>query len=288
MLILAFPDYLDQARALATALGCPCEAVELHRFPDGESRVRLPAVMPEQVVFCRSLDHPNDKLVELMIAAATARELGARDLTLVAPYLCYMRQDIAFSPGEAVSQLIIGRFLADLFNTLVTVDPHLHRITHLEEAVPNARAVVLTATAAMGEFLRARSTRPLVVGPDRESAQWVGQVAAAAGLDFVVADKVRHGDHQVAVSLPPCNYAGRDIVLVDDLASTGRTLAVAARELIESGARRIDALVTHPLFVGDAEAELARAGIGEIFSSDSIVHPSNAFSLAPLLAAALG
>jgi len=127
-MLLGFADYRPQAESLANALGLPYREVEVHRFPDTECKLRLPSGLPERVVICRSLDRPDTKLVELLLTSATARELGARELTLVAPYLCYMRQDTAFQPGEAISQRIIGRFLAELFDSLITVDPHLHRV----------------------------------------------------------------------------------------------------------------------------------------------------------------
>jgi ribose-phosphate pyrophosphokinase len=287
MLVLGFPEYETQARALAAALQAPCTAVEVHRFPDGESRVRLPTGLPEHTVLYRSLDHPNEKLVELMLAARCARELGARRVTLVAPYLCYMRQDVAFRPGEAVSQRIVGQLLADISDSVITADPHLHRVSSLEEAIPAGRAIAVSAAPVMGSFLAARSSRALLVGPDRESEQWVGTVAGAAGLPYVVADKTRRGDRDVNIHLPDRDYAGLETVLVDDLASTGRTLAGAARALREAGAARVDVLVSHALFVGDALEILLQSGVSEVWSSDSVSHPSNAFSLAPQLAAAI-
>jgi ribose-phosphate pyrophosphokinase len=287
MLVLGFPDYDSQARAVAAALNAPYEVIDVHHFPDGESRLRLPPMLPDHVVFCRSLDRANDKLVELLIAAESARASGATHLTLVAPYLCYMRQDKAFQPGEAVSQRIIGRFLAGLFDALITVDPHLHRVRNLAEAVPVKQAVALSAAPEMGEFLAARPGRPLLVGPDQESEQWVKVVAAPADLNYVVAQKTRHGDQNVEVHLPEYDYAGLDAVLVDDVASTGRTLATAACALREAGARRIDVLITHAIFAGDALDTLKAAGVKDIWSSDSVTHPSNAFALASLLAGAV-
>lgn len=287
MRLLTFPDYEPQSRALATALNVTCESVDVHRFPDGESRLRLPASLTGDVIVCRSLDRPNDKLVELMLAAEGARALGATTLTLVAPYLCYMRQDKAFAPGDVVSQQVVGRFLAGCFDTVITVDPHLHRVSTLAAAVPAKRAVALSAASAMGAFLASRGGEALLVGPDQESEQWVRTVAANAGLEFVVASKTRRGDRSVAVALPAASYTGRTAVLVDDLASTGHTLAEAARALIASGATRVDALVTHALFVGDALAVMRGAGIAEVWSSDSVTHPSNAFPLARTLASAI-
>ena len=99
----------------------------------------------------RTLNNPNEKLVELLLAAQTARTLGASHLTLVAPYLAYMRQDIAFQPGEAVSQRIVGRFLAGLFDAVITVDPHLHRVATLQEAVPVTQAVVLSGAPLLSD-----------------------------------------------------------------------------------------------------------------------------------------
>lgn len=283
-MLLCFEDYMAQTRKFAAALGKPCELVGVHRFPDGESRVTLPAQLGKRLVFCRSLDRPNDKLVELLLAATAARRLGADHLTLVAPYLCYMRQDIAFHSGEAVSQAIIGRFLADLFDTVVTVDPHLHRTRDLSDAVPANQALALSAAPLMGAFLRSHVDDCFLLGPDAESAQWVQAVAAAGGCAFAVCSKTRTGDREVRISLPPIDLRRRKVVLLDDVASTGHTLAAAARQCLARGATRVDALVTHALFVEDAVDYLRHAGVGEIWSTDSVAHASNVIPLAELLA----
>ncbi|NIP72872.1 MAG: ribose-phosphate diphosphokinase [Gammaproteobacteria bacterium] len=285
--VLAFPEYRIQALRLADALGCRCRDVEVHRFPDGESRVRVPADPAPQSVLCRSLHGPNDKLIELMLAAQTLRAAGCDDLTLVAPYLCYMRQDTAFRPGEAVSQRIVGEFLAHQVDSVITVDPHLHRAHRLAQAVPARRAVALSAAEPIAAFLAARQKTPLLVGPDSESEQWVRHIAEAAGLTHAVAAKRRSGDRAVHIDLPPGDYRGREVVLVDDMASTGGTLACAARELQRAGAAPIHALVTHALLAGDAEAHLRAAPVAELWSTDSVPHSTNAIPLAPLLAAAV-
>ena len=114
--ILGFSDYAEPSQRLASELGARHALIDVHRFPDGESKITMPPALAGHLVFCRSLDHPNDKLIELLLAARTARASGATTLTLVAPYLCYMRQDIAFHPGEAISQRIVGRMLADMFD----------------------------------------------------------------------------------------------------------------------------------------------------------------------------
>ncbi len=287
MLVLSFPESRPQAQQLAEALDIPCLDIDIHHFPDGESKLTLPQNLPERVIFHRSLDHPNDKLVELLLAAENAREQGVQHLTLVAPYLCYMRQDKAFHPGEVVSQKIIGRFLARHFDQVLTVDTHLHRIQRLDEAIPIQHALNLSATTAMGQFLVDEQLQPLLLGPDNESRQWVAAIAGIATLDYVVADKIRLGDRNVQVTLPEADYKDRDIVIVDDVISSGHTVAVAAEQAREKGAHAVHCLVTHALFAPDAIELLKAAGVQHIWSSDSITHSSNVIPLAPLLAEAL-
>ena len=286
-MLLGFDDYAEQSDRLAKALDMPLHIVERHRFPDGESRVGLPPALPERVVICRSLDRPNEKLIELLLAARTARELGAKSLTLVAPYLCYMRQDKAFHPGEAVSQTIVGRFLADLFDNLVTVDPHLHRVHDLRQAIPATAALALSASALMAAFLPARVDDPLVLGPDMESEQWVRSVALPHRWDYAVCSKTRLGDESVEIELPDKDFQGRSVVLVDDVASSGKTLLAAAQQCLARQASRVDVLVTHGLFLDDAERQLKQAGVTHLWSTDSVTHDTNAIPLADLLAEAV-
>ncbi|MDP3877519.1 MAG: ribose-phosphate diphosphokinase [Methylobacter sp.] len=287
MMILAFPDYLAQAQRLAMRLDVPLSEVVVHHFPDGESLIRLPPSLPEHLIICRSLNQPNDKLIELLLCATTARELGAKRLTLVAPYLSYMRQDIANQPGEAVSQRIVGKLLAELFDDVLTVDPHLHRISSLTQAIPIKNAISLTAADEIGLFLQQQFSHALLLGPDSESQQWVGAIADNIGFDYAIADKIRLGDKQVGMVLPDKNFAGIPVVIIDDMASTGRTLAKAAGLLQAAGCDEFYAVVTHALFCGDAYAHIVNSGIKTIWSTDSIAHPSACIRLDSLLAAAI-
>ncbi|MGE5339768.1 MAG: ribose-phosphate diphosphokinase, partial [Gemmatimonadota bacterium] len=214
------------------------------------------------------------------------RELGARERVLVAPYLGYMRQDIAFNPGEAVSQRIVGRFLAMLFETVIAVDPHLHRTGTLQDALPAARTIAVAAAPLLPPLLARETGRPVLVGPDEESQQWV-RAAAGDRYEWAVCRKKRNGDRDVEVALPSLDIRGRDVVLIDDIASTGRTLAQAARALSSAGAAVIDVFVTHPVFAGDAVDVLHAAGVRRIWSSDTVPHPTNAVSVVDSLASAL-
>jgi len=285
-MLLHFEDEAVFAEQLARAAGLEAMQVARHRFPDGELKLRLPVPLPPSAVVLRSLHHPNEKLVELVLLADTARALGARHLTLVTPYLAYMRQDAAFHPGETVSQRIIGRLLAERFDAVVTVDPHLHRVAKLADAVPARRAIALSAAPPIGAFYAARNTQPLLLGPDAESEQWVKR-AAGGSLGHAVCTKHREGDNDVRIELPAIPLAGRHVVLLDDVASTGGTLVECARQAVSAGAARVDAAVTHALLDAAALARLAAAGVAEFVSTDTVPHPSNRIAVAGLIAAAL-
>lgn len=286
-MLLCFDDEHAPASRLAQALGWPLAVVHCHRFPDGELKLRLPLPLPERVALFRGLQQPNDKLIALLLAARTARRHGVQHLTLVAPYLGYMRQDMAFEPGEAISQRIVGDFLAGLFDGLVTVDPHLHRVARLQDAVPLPQAVTLSGAPALADWIARQRPGALLLGPDEEAAQWVAQAAARHGHDSAVCRKVRHGDRAVQIELPALDVRGRAVVILDDVASTGHTVAQATRLLLAAGARSVDVAVTHALFAADAEPVMRDAGVGEIWSTDCIPHPSNVVAMAPLLAQAL-
>lgn len=287
MMLLHFDDEAALAAALASRLGCDRAELRCHRFPDGEWKLTLPPALPPRALLLRGLQQPNEKIAQLLITAPAARELGVQHLTLVAPYLAYMRQDMAFSPGEAVSQRHLGHALAAWFDAVVTLDPHLHRVATMDEVVPGRRGIALSAAATIGHFVGARVPGALLLGPDEEAGQWVRVAAAAAGLEHGVCHKQRHGDHEVEVSLPAGSVRGRAVVLVDDVASTGRTLVQAARAALAAGAASVDVAVVHGLFVGDALAQVHAAGVREVWSTDSVPHASNVIPVAPLLADAL-
>jgi len=291
-LILGFQDYLPQAEKLALCLSIPIKQVDLHQFPDGETKVTLPEKLPKQIIICRSLNQPNDKLIELIITASAARNQGVEYITLVAPYLCYMRQDKAFSTGEAISQKIVGKLLSEYFDSVITIDPHLHRIKNLTDAIPNTAAITLHATDAITSFLQSKFQQPVIIGPDEESEQWVKAIAAPHQWQYTIATKQRYSDTEVNVSFSDAdspehtklNLTAQDIIIVDDIASTGKTLEEAVIQIKKQNPNSISIIVTHAFFVDSAIQHLNRLGVNNIWSSDSIPHPSNAFNIINIIA----
>ena len=218
------------------------------------------------------------------------RRGGAKRLVLVAPYLCYMRQDTAFHPGEAISQKVLGWLLSGTMDRVITVDAHLHRTKRIRDVFPGIEAEDLSATPAMFEALRTSGLDPatVVVGPDQESEPWVAELAKLLGVAHTVAHKIRRGDHSVELTFPdPALLAGRPALLVDDIVSSGGTLIACAKALLAAGSRSIDAVITHALFAPEMMREFNDAGIRSVRSTTSVPHPSNAIALDEILAKAL-
>ncbi|WLA62936.1 ribose-phosphate diphosphokinase [Bradyrhizobium diazoefficiens] len=283
MSMIAFqtlPFGTEAAKRLAARLGLACDEMTLHRFPDGELRVTV-APAADTTILYAALDQPNDKLIALLFAAEALRRGGAKRLVLVAPYLCYMRQDIAFHAGEAISQRAMGTLLATIVD---------HRTPDIAAVFPGIEAENLSAMPAIANALVAAGIDPatVVIGPDAESEPWVRDLAGRLDLQHTVARKHRRGDRSVEIDFADAALlAGRPALMVDDIVSSGTTLMVAAKTLRAMGASAVDSVVTHALFPPAMSAAFADAGIRSIRSSDSVPHPTNAIALDEILAAAL-
>jgi ribose-phosphate pyrophosphokinase len=287
--IQGLPSSSRDAAALAERLGVPCREIAVHAFPDGEIRVTTAPASATTIVYA-SLDRPNDKLIALMFAAEALRRGGAKRLVLVAPYLCYMRQDAAFRDGEAISQKVIGSLLVSCFDRVITVDAHLHRTPDLAAIFPGIQSDNLSAMPAVSDVLGSTGLDPatVVIGPDAESLPWVSNLARRLRLSHAVASKVRRGDRSVVIEFQDTTeIAGHPVLIVDDIVSSGGTIIACAKALAAAGATAIDAVVTHALFPDDVYREMLGSGIRSIRSTHSVPHLTNAIVLDGLFADAL-
>lgn len=286
-LLLALPGNETIAVSLAAGLGAEQGHVTLRRFPDGESYVQVETQVAERdVCLVCTLDRPDDKILPLLFVAATVADLGAARVGLVAPYLAYMRQDRRFHEGEGVTAQYFAELLSDALDWLVTVDPHLHRHTSLAE-IYSIPCEVVPAAPAISEWIKTNVSRPVLVGPDGESEQWVRAIAEDAGVPYVVLSKVRRGDRDVEVSVPDIGrWKGNTPVLVDDIISTARTMLATIRHLRALAIGPPVCIGVHAVFAEGAYEELLGGGAARVVTCNTIPHPSNAIDLAPRIAAA--
>jgi ribose-phosphate pyrophosphokinase len=286
-LFIPMPGNEATARSLAQPIDAALGQLELRVFPDGESYLRFDSdVSGRSLAIICTLERPNDKVLPLLFAAETARELGAVKVGLVAPYLAYMRQDRRFKPGEAVTSREIAQLLSNAFDWLVTVDPHLHRYRSLSE-IYRIPTRVVHAASLMSEWIKANVPEALIIGPDSESEQWVSTVAKDASATYTVLEKVRRGDRDVEISVKNLVDLGdRTPVLVDDIISTGRTMLEAIRLLTARGIAPPVCVAVHGLFAADAYEALLREG-ARVVTCNTVPHPSNAIDVHNALGQAL-
>ncbi|WP_434731477.1 ribose-phosphate diphosphokinase [Thermogladius sp. KZ2Tp1] len=279
-------DYL--AVEIASLKGFELGSVEVKKFPDGETYIRvLSDVQGRDVVYVNSLQRePNEAVIETLFTIDTLRDLGARKVVAVIPYMSYARQDSRFNPGEAVSIHI----LAKLFRTvsvdhIVTVDMHLHRISD-PSSLFGANFHNITGVRELGKYLKKHYslTNAVVIGPDEEAEQWAKVMAEElGGLEYSVLEKTRLTAEKVVVEARGVKVEGKDVVIVDDIISTGGTIVEGVKALRSLGARDFYVAAVHPLLIGDAYSKLMRLGLKELVGTNTVLSPISRVSVAPAI-----
>jgi ribose-phosphate pyrophosphokinase len=288
-IFFALPDSQVFAERFAQMLDVRVGKARVRRFPDGESWVRiLEDCTGREAVIVANLSRPDLKVSQLMFMAETLRDLGASRVGLVAPYLAYMRQDERFEPGEGVTSHYFAEFVARYFDWLVTLDPHLHRHGTLTELY---RIPTFAAHSApfVARWLDDLHIDPVLIGPDAESEQWVGAVAAMVGCPHVIFEKTRHGDRDVELEETDLSaFDGKYPVILDDIISTGTTMAETIERVTRAGLPRPLCVGIHGVFADDAHAKLIEGGAERVLTCNSIPHPTNAIDITPALAEQIG
>ncbi|PPC75449.1 phosphoribosylpyrophosphate synthetase [Pokkaliibacter plantistimulans] len=273
-----------QADQLAALLNAETGQIDQRQFPDQEHYLRLLTdVTARRVILFCNLFEPEQKLLPLLFVARTCKLLGASEVILATPYLCYMRQDHCFKPGEAVTADIFADLLSAFIDRLVTVDPHLHRYDSLDH-IYRCQTQVVPAAPAIVRWIKEHVSQPLIVGPDAESLQWVAPVAEALQAPHMILLKERFGDRDVRISdLNLDDYPGYTPVVIDDIISSGQTMMQTLVQIPLE--RRPYCLGIHGVFADDAFEQLQQRAT--VITANTVPHPSNHINVIPELAAAL-
>lgn len=278
---------MEFEQALCRVLRAESGGFEMRAFPDGETYVRvLDHCQNRPAILVAGLRQPDPHFLPLALLGATLRDLGAWPVILAAPYLPYMRQDSRFRQGEGVTSRYFAALVSEVFDGLVTIEPHLHRYRSLEEiyAIPTR---IARATEPLVQWLRHQVPAPLLIGPDAESAQWVGAVARSLDCPVLVLQKTRLGDREVRIQGPDlAGFRERTPILLDDIVSTGRTMLETARQLQAAGLRPPLCIGIHGLFAPGAFEELSQGPIARMVTGNGLPHPSNGIHLEDALAQA--
>ena len=271
-------------RNVYTELGIKKGELACRQFPDGETYIRIyDEVKDESIVIYAELHQPNAKILPLYFLSKTLVELGAKKITLIAPYLPYMRQDKAFNKGEAVTANHFAEFISQFIDKLITVDPHLHRINNLN-AIYSIPCSTLKTSSLISQWIKTNIKNPVLLGPDSESKQWLKSIAAMASAPFIVFDKRRLGDKKVEVSAPKINqYKDCTPVIIDDIISTAQTMIATSLQLQKAGMKPAVCVGIHAMFSGKSYQKLQNSGVHQIVTCNTILHPTNKIDLTPLI-----
>lgn len=283
-IIFALPGNETIANTIADKLHFPVGEMVLRSFPDAETYVRvLSDVDGKNAILISTLYKPDAKLLPLYFLAKLLKDLGASKVTLIAPYLSYMRQDKRFHDGEAISSEYFATLLSSFADELITIDPHLHRRNSMSE-IYTIPCKVLHAAPLISSWIKENIEMPLLVGPDSESEQWVAETAAKMNSPYIVLNKERISDTEVKISVPDVvQYKNHIPVLVDDIISTAKTMIVTAKHLSEAGLKPVTCIGVHGLFAGNAYEDLLKAGVGRIITCNTIPHLSNEIDVSNLI-----
>lgn len=265
------------ARKLAKELKVEFSPLTIASFPDGDLYLRFNTDLKNKtLVIVQSFQpHPDMSLFDVIFAAETAKDLGAKKVILVAPYLAYMRQDKRFNPGEGISSKIMAKLLNHSIDKLITIDPHIHRYKSLRE-IFTISTTKLTANHLIADYIKKHFRDEIIIGPDWESFQWAEDIAKRIKVHATVLKKTRFSSRHVEVKMiHPIELRGKNVVIVDDIISTGHTIAEAAKDAKRKGAKKIYAIGVHGLLVENAIAKLKKAGVSEVITTNCIEHSTN-------------
>ena len=270
------------AGELSRSLGVVTSEVEVTRFPDDECYIRIDDNLGGQDVVVVQTAWPDQNIVELMLLQDAVGEMNPSSVTTVAPYFGYARQDKKFKDGEPISARALARTIRAQTDRFVTVDVHAASVMSWFEGSP---ALNVSAHAEIGRFLKERGVE-LVLSPDKGRWENARRVADVVGCeaDFLV--KERLDGETVTMTPKSLGAEGKKVAIVDDIISTGGTIAKASEQLRKQGAARIIAICTHGVFAGNAIPKL-RGACDEVHSTDTIENPTTSVTVAPEIARAI-
>ena len=263
------------AKRIAEKLGCELAKTTYKVFPDGELYVRVEGVEDETVVV-QSINS-NEDLVQLMLIFDA---VANTDITAVIPYMGYARQDRAFNEGEAVSIRAVAKLIESYADRVITVNIHSEKAkSHFKKLVD------VDAMPLIGEYYKGKEV--VMISPDLGSLNRVKVASSYARCEFDYLEKRRISAEKVEIKPKSLDVKGRDVVIVDDIISTGGTIVEATKVLKNLGAKSVECACVHAVLAGDALNRLFNAGVKRVIATDTIEKSISAISVADAIVSAL-
>ncbi len=281
MTVYVTPSSNGIGAQIALALNEKMILVQRKRFPDGEQYIRIPEKPEGRAIVIQSLYSPqSERLFELLLIIEALSGMGTDNITVVVPYLAYARQDKRFLEGEPISAKVVLRSL-EAFGTdlLITVD--IHKEDTLKEwlSIPYRNIIPYKEVAT---YFKNKLENPIVLAPDRGALRRAKLVAGELGAEFDYLVKSRDRVTGEVTALPKeISVKGKDVLIVDDIISTGGTVALATKSVLSRGAKSVYAFCTHAVMVEGALDKLLKVGVKEVVATDTVPSPVSRISVAP-------
>jgi len=266
------------ARGLSKELKAPMVKTISKRFPDDELYVRvLDDISNEHVVIVQTT-YPDKNIIELFLLQNAVEEAGAKEITVIIPYFGYARQDIKFKDGEPISAKAIANLIGLNADRVLTVDPHKEYILDFF-SIP---AESCSAVPELAIFLKGKNV-DLVLAPDKGALNRAKTASKIIGCDFDYMEKTRIDGTTIEIKPKSLEAQNKNVAIIDDIISTGGTMAKSISELKKYGANKVFIACTHGLFAGNAIKKLVSAGADEIIATDTIQNDFSKVKIAPAL-----
>lgn len=253
------------------------------KFPDNELYVRLPVDVKNKFVILVQSFYGNiaECFIEVLFAAKTIKELGAKKVMLIAPYFPYFRQDKRFKSGECVSIEVIADIINKYFDYFVVIDPHLHRERRLKD-IFKIKATRLTTTTLIADYIKRHVKNPIIIGPDEESSKLISPINRLVKTRALVLKKKRFSAEKVKIYLSnKISFENKTVVIVDDIISTGHTLLETIKVVKKLAAKKIICICVHGIFSKNAYEKLRKHA--KIISTNTIPHKTNKIDITKII-----
>ncbi|MBN1644948.1 ribose-phosphate diphosphokinase [Candidatus Woesearchaeota archaeon] len=287
-IVLGGTNSKELARKLARKSKAKYGHLIVDHFPDGERYIRLPFdVKDKKIILVESMfPNPDLIMIETIFAARTCKELGAKQVILVAPYLAYLRQDKRFHPRECWSNRIMAALLT-CADKIIVIDPHLQRISKLSE-IFRISSKRISANKVLGEYIKKNIKNPLILGPDLESFQWAQKIADMIRVQSTVLRKKRYTSRHVKIKLKNGHeIKNRNIVIIDDIISSGHTMIEVIKQARKKGAKTITCMAVHGIFAENAYNKMKKAGATRIITTNTIQNKTSKIDVSGVIAESL-
>ena len=256
--------------------------VDNYRFPDGELYIRINESIENKEIIIVQTTHPDEKLVELFILLDACRRSKAKKITIVIPYFGYARQDKQFKTGEPISASLFASLISTYADEVITIDLHKRYITEFF-TIPVKN---LSAISAIANYLHSKKI-DLVLAPDKGAFENAKKAAEILKCDVDYLEKTRINGTTIKIAPKNLDVTDKKVAIIDDIISTGGTMATAIKELKNQHAAKVFVACTHGLFAADAIKKLTNANCDEIIATDTIESEYSKVKMAPVISKSL-